>query len=110
MTLQLRSTLRLASHRVPSVHETQGICLPFGIGGGEEEACACSLAVLESWESEACRNLSILKRCCRAFGNGGLGGLSPKEASLAAPAGSMEFRSGEGEADRTWFNESIGPS
>ena len=86
------------------------IDLPFGIGGGDMAACACSFAVLESCESEACRNFKMLKRCCLAFGKRGLGGLSPNEASLAAPEGSMELRSGEGEVDRTLFNGSIDPS
>ena len=84
------------------------VCLPSGIGGVDAAAWACSLAVRESWESEACRNLRMLKRCCLAVGKGGLLGLSPKAASSAAPAGSIEMRSGE--ADRTFFIVSIAPS
>jgi len=81
-------------------------CLPFGIGG--VDIAACSFAVFANCESDACLNFKTLNRCCRGLGEGGLSVFSPKEASMAAPLGSMELRNGE--EDRTRFRGSIAAS
>ena len=54
---------------------------------------ACSLAVLESCESEACLNLSMLNRCCLgmrscAAGHDGLAKDAPSSIASTGAAGS----------------------
>ena len=67
---------KLALSPQTKIEGQRGIYILRGIAGAD--ILACSLAVVESCESDACLNLSILNRCCLGVCSctGGLLGLS----------------------------------